>query len=286
MEVLRGVNNTIIWTDELKNYVIDSIINKKIPISHICKELKIGNPAIYLMFKNNGIEYSYDTSIIRKYTRDSNYFSQIDSQEKAYWLGFLFADGNVSKKSSEVRLQIHKNDISALEEFNKSICSNRPIRINKSDIATFAVADKKIKSDLINLGCTPEKSLTIKFPNIPQEFCKSFILGFFDGDGCIAKGKHRNGKDFSYSFSVIAPIDFIMEMVKHLYIHDNKYYITNAHRTDKIQELKVSGNYRVFKLLEDLYENHNYFCLERKKERYLELKNKAPKWRNPIRKSG
>lgn len=46
--------------------------------------------------------------------------------------------------------------------------------------------------DLCNLGCIPQKSLTLTFPTcLPENLMASFILGYFDGDGCVWNGKRK-----------------------------------------------------------------------------------------------
>lgn len=68
----------------------------------------------------------------RKHKLNKSYFASIDSEEKAYWLGFLMADGCVYKGSSKnsYRLQINLsfNDRDCLEKLNESIESDYDIK--------------------------------------------------------------------------------------------------------------------------------------------------------------
>lgn len=122
-----------------------------------------------------------------------NYFEIIDTEEKAYWLGFFFADGNVSKNSNNLEVSLKASDKEHLEKLAKSINYTNNIAID--DVrCRLCFANKKMKLDLINKGCIPNKSLILEPPkNIPDELIIHFIRGYFDGDGCIAfnEGKHH-----------------------------------------------------------------------------------------------
>lgn len=138
-----------------------------------------------------------------KYKFKENFFEIIDTEEKAYWLGFLYADGcvrnNKKNRIYAVRLRLAVKDLSHLKKFKKALCSNHPIKINTDrikyknkwnefDICSIYVYSIKMVEDLIALGCIPKKSLILKFPNakqVPEKFIHHFIRGYFDGDGHI-----------------------------------------------------------------------------------------------------
>lgn len=63
-----------------------------------------------------------------KYNYDRNYFETINSEEKAYWLGFIAADGNVAKKMNSMRINLNEIDRKHLEKFRESIKGNQPIK--------------------------------------------------------------------------------------------------------------------------------------------------------------
>lgn len=134
----------------------------------------------------------------KKYVSDTNFFEKIDSEEKAYWLGFLYADGyvRVRDNSYELKLKLSQRDVEHIEKFKKAIKStniiklvdekykySKKVKIIKS--AYICIYDKKIVTDLINWGCIPKKSLKIKFPELlDKSLTRHFIRGYFDGDGC------------------------------------------------------------------------------------------------------
>lgn len=155
-----------------------------------------------------------------KYNYNKDYFSIIDTEEKAYWLGFLYADGCITRyyKNEELRsmsleLTLCEKDKGHLEKFAKSLNSNVPIQEKITKIK-----DKQYKSyrlvinctklcyDLISLGCTPQKTHTIKLPThdiIPKNLMRDFLRGFFDGDGSISITKMNNKPHIVTTFSGI-----------------------------------------------------------------------------------
>lgn len=68
----------------------------------------------------------------RKYVHQYDYFNEIDSEEKAYWLGFMFADGYICNHENRYGedsfgITLHAKDVDTLEKFKRSISSTNPI---------------------------------------------------------------------------------------------------------------------------------------------------------------
>lgn len=127
----------------------------------------------------------------------------------AYILGFIFADGaieDVQESSRTCYIAMSSVDISILEQIRQSMDSNHKFYLRKSRLTTysggksytsresfiFRIGSKFMYNDLLNLGVTPRKSLSIPFPIIPSEYLHFFVRGYFDGDGCLhlVKGKY------------------------------------------------------------------------------------------------
>ena len=125
-----------------------------------------------------------------KYTYNRDYFETIDSEEKAYWLGFIAADGNVATKMNSMRINLNEIDRDHLKKFKKSIEGNQPIKDSireKNHSVYIDMNSNKVCRDLLKYGVTPRKSLTldINFDLIPDNLIHHFIRGYFDGDGSI-----------------------------------------------------------------------------------------------------
>jgi hypothetical protein len=129
------------------------------------------------------------------------------SPEMAYVLGFTFADGNITdaKSSRAQYFHVDSKDKNIIEKIKIILGANHPIYINAShfsehkngrykskDLFRLRIGSKKLFNDLLQLGLTPNKSKTVRFPaNIPEEFLGDFVRGYFDGDGCVYFQKGR-----------------------------------------------------------------------------------------------
>lgn len=138
----------------------------------------------------------YGFSIDRlKYHCNDNYFDVIDTKEKAYILGLLWADGCNDVKLGKIQLQLQECDVTTLENINKLICNDRPLYFtplhdknpNWHNTYTLVLKSHHMSEVLKNHGMVPRKSLVLEFPScLDRSLYKYFILGYFDGDGSIS----------------------------------------------------------------------------------------------------
>lgn len=132
-----------------------------------------------------------------KYQANYNVFEIINSPEKAYWLGFIAADGcNYQREhNASIIISIHQKDLNHLYKFQSFCNTNAPIKLfeqdwgysNKTPMCKITLNSLKMSNDLIDKGIVPNKSLILKPPKISEEYYLPFILGYFDGDGSIAQ---------------------------------------------------------------------------------------------------
>ena len=121
-----------------------------------------------------------------------NFFSIIDTEEKAYWLGFLAADGNVGSNNPVVSIHLSLTDVDHLSKIRQSLQSTHPIKIyNKS--CYFTIRSKILTDDLKQYGIVPRKDRIVRAPQIDTFFVRHFWRGVIDGDGCLYKRTHQKG---------------------------------------------------------------------------------------------
>ncbi len=157
-----------------------------------------------------GIPRRGNIKTIRRYTVDSDFFATIDDEEKAYWLGFVTADGHVDG-SGRVKLALNIRDKGHVLKFRAAIASNHPVyewtQQNRETTSTFiAVRINKIRfaETLQTLGVTPRKSLTVKpCQQVPASLLRHYWRGFFDGDGCISRSKGRNNSSYQWRIGIV-----------------------------------------------------------------------------------
>jgi DNA-binding transcriptional regulator WhiA len=133
---------------------------------------------------------------MKKKIYNENYFESIDSEDKAYFLGLILADGSVTNNEEKYRyqltLKLHNRDRDILENFIKCIDGEMDIwKNNKREMSEIFLSGKKLISDLEVLGVTPNKTFSVKYPIIDEKLEKHFLRGYFDGDGCIRVNKDK-----------------------------------------------------------------------------------------------
>lgn len=121
---------------------------------------------------------------------DEKFFSKIDTSAKAYWLGFLFADGCVAA-GRYVTIKLSSRDRNHIEKFMDAI-DYSGVGIKDVDNGTkfgasyLTLESKQMVSDLISRGCVPNKSQIISAPQgVPKKFYRDFVRGVCDGDGYL-----------------------------------------------------------------------------------------------------
>ena len=233
----------------------------------VSRELnKLGYSAKYSFATTGGVERKYD--VWRKYTFNENFFAEIDCEEKAYWLGFLYADGYVNANKTSVELSLQEKDKEHLEMFRESVGSNAPLSLHSKNldgkeykIYRITLNSLKFKTDLVNKGCVENKSHVLKFPSydiVPKDMMRHFIRGYIDGDGCWYK--NSGGR---LSLEVLGTEEFLVGMCNELDIHQNTIY--NLRHKDKETITKRVGYHGLYakKIFNKLYDNSKIF-LKRK----------------------
>lgn len=162
----------------------------------IAKQLKISPRTVKKILQEQSVEI-FDNNKYKSKTFNQTYFDTIDTSEKAYWLGFIYADGNITKRKISDRFQIKLNleDISHLYKLKDCLCSNHSIGKYKMNTkyglikyCMFAISNQHLVDSLLDKGVVYQKTKQLKFPStkvLPKEYVSHFIRGYFDGDGSI-----------------------------------------------------------------------------------------------------
>lgn len=160
----------------------------------IAELVECGQSSIHTLLKKEGIQIRNNTI----YSVDESYFSNLDTQEKAYILGWMYADGNVTPEG-KFRIQIQSGDDYILHWIKEQVKYTGPLYNilppkkfpHRKNQTCLSINRKVMTTDLIKLGCVLNKSLVLTFPTndmVPHGLMPHFIRGFFDGDGCISNG--------------------------------------------------------------------------------------------------
>lgn len=149
----------------------------------IAEQANVSARYINSLLQSNNVTRRPRGSWLRQYTINEHYFKTW-SNNMAYLLGFFVADGNMPHDHQLISFSQKKPQI--LETIKSELRSNHPIVLNNTGVYILKINSKIIKDDLINIhGLTPNKSLDVKFPNVPKDYLSHFIRGYFDGDGNV-----------------------------------------------------------------------------------------------------
>ena len=167
-------------------------------------------------------------------------FETIDTEEKAYWLGFLYADGSVSSTDNRIELGLAEKDLRHIEKFRDFIGIQNKISYRASTKSyRYAFRSISCKADLIKQGCVPKKSLILNFPTeyqVPKNFVKDFIRGYFDGDGWFTNTEN------CFQAGIIGTEDFIKGFLNTVELENkNNKKIFTVHREDGVNRDMCGG---------------------------------------------
>lgn len=234
--------------------------------------------SIHFILKKFNIKTPKKGEAFKIYSHTENFFETIDCEEKAYWLGFLMADGYVSKNKNDITLALGIKDKSHLLKYKNSINSTSPVKdcvISKGpfkgkEFSRINITSNKTKSDLESLGCVNAKSLILQFPNIDKSLHNHFIRGYFDGDGSVFLSNdkhHRSGKISSIIYvSIVGTLEFLNSMFSIINI-GTKECIKRNHKLvlNNTFQYRVKRHERCKQFYEYLYKDATLY-LERKKQ--------------------
>lgn len=195
-----------------------------------------------------------------------NYFETIDTQNKAYFLGYIAADGNVS--GTQLRLELNKKDKIILDKLNKELHNNTKLQ-EHCDCLVLSCKSQKIVSDLSKYHIIPKKTFTVEFPQLSDEMMRHYIRGLIDGDGWTTKYKRKNKNFFSYSIGFCGNEQMVTSLrdflVKKLNIYNVKIsYIGN------ICQVLWSSKSDIVKIRDYLYKDAEVY-LKRKYDKIKDL---------------
>lgn len=262
-----------------KKWLENKYITERYGSSYIARYCNVDDGTIiyYLKKYNIPIRSRSESCKITKakiYSVNENYFETIDNERKAYWLGFLMADGTMREHKVgclQLSFELCEDDKYIIELFNNDINSTYKVTINSSknsskNRARLVITNYNFCKHLIKHGIVPNKTGKEKIPEtIPNKYIKDFIRGFFDGDGCImfnninrARGKfHIVSCSYKilYDISQIIPVNF-----------SNKSLHLKS-KTTHIYELETSNLVNLAKIYDYLYYD-NCLCLKRKEDKF------------------
>lgn len=223
-----------------------------------------------------------------QYTCDETYFDNIDNEHKAYWLGFLYADGYVSSKrnrpghgneSQTFGFAISVQDSELFEKFKQDLKSNHPVNIYKtgeggfkpgSSYGRILITSQHMVDSLKKYGMVENKSTIIKMPNLDLKLIPHFIRGFSDGDGSIIISHLKSG-GVSHSWQITSTKEMCQSILDFVGKPNLQLYQRFPERGVNNWTMCISGKKQVVEILSGIYNNATIY-LERKYKKYAEMR--------------
>lgn len=271
-------------TIEEKLKVLEVYKKGNLSYKEIADKLGIWNTTVKYILKNNGVKLKSSSEAKRKYEVNENFFDIIDTEEKAYFLGFLYADGYNNTSRYCVRLILQEDDRIIIEKLNNLLQPSKPLYFEKgrfdkrtSNISKnkygLIIANKHISETLSNFGCIRAKTFHIVFPQwLNSKLQRHFIRGYFDGDGCIYYNK--NNKNFRVEMMGTDNLLYSIQNIlsEELGFNKTKLYKKPLMINKNISSLIYGTNSQVMKIKDWLYKDATIY-LDRKYNKFLQNGN-------------
>ena len=224
---------------------------------------------------------------MKKYNFNQYYFDNIDSPDKAYWIGFLWGDGSIYPERGDFKIELSIKDKSHLEKFKECLESTHPIKdypnyghgfckeLKGNTSSRFYISNKYIVKILSEkYGIVKNRTDFQKIiENVSQEYYRDLIRGLIDSDGGICFNSNKTPCEYSiYLIASESVLNFVNKWLYEQGMTKTYYDQFKRHpeRDGDMKNLRITGNLRTLEIGLSLYNNSNIY-LDRKKEIIDEL---------------
>jgi hypothetical protein len=224
----------------------------------------IDGGTVYDRLQQMGVTTRSPSEGRRIYHVNNNAFTSVADEPTAYWLGFLFADGCIYRRTDggnpRLSIALAEADVHHLERFKTFMASDYPIRYDahRKCVRTEFVS-AMLFDDLRRWGCRPNKSLYLHLPRLPFTLMQHFIRGYFDGDGSA----YTSGPYKTPNLSFCSNVEFLEGIANCIFAKTNADGNLYKHTTSDVYYLVYRGEHKVQAVARYLYADAKIW-LERK----------------------
>jgi len=270
----EGYRNYSELTKEEKDIIVADYFSSKLTVKELGKKYMLTNRTMPLILKERGIKSNRKN----RYTLNESYFKHCDTERKAYWLGYLYADGFVGDEHyNNIVFSQKQTDGYVIEQFAKDIEFTGQLRVSQPSAGTFEnglpqvvinFSSPTMARDLKKLNMFPRKSMTMELlPPIAPQLMRHFVRGYFDGDGSIhesIRNYYKGREYYSYHWNIIGTLPFNLKVASLLPV---KSSMRDSH-TPEMKYLNIDSNKKIKELYHFLYDDATFF-LKRKHDIFL-----------------
>lgn len=235
--------------------------------------------------KRHNVKMRHMSDIKSIYKCNDHYFDEIDCEEKAYWLGFIAADGTVCTDFGKYMfaLELSTKDIEHVRKLKRALHSSHPLLAREQTLdatgktygsVRLAIGRKHLVESLISHGIVPRKTYLLEFPDLPRALLRHYCRGFIDGDGSFYRQR-----DGAIIFSVSGKREFLLRLQRLLMcecqLSKTKFYTPSD---SKAVSFSYGGRDQARRILQYLYDDATVY-LERKARFFLKPEPSAKRCR-------
>ncbi len=234
----------------------------------------ISQVAINALLRRNGYDAKSASELKRKYPIVEDFFDEINTEEKAYILGLLYADGWNQTERNVIGIGLKESDKEILDKITNLMQPTKPLGYykknklkkgfeNSQNEYRLVIANKHISERLVELGCGKAKTHNLVFPTeeqVPKHLQRHFVRGYFDGDGSVSGDKQKQ-------FNLVGTINFLLPLqqilIEELGFSKTKLDQRHKERDNEIRSLRYCGINQCITFRDWLYKDATIY-LERK----------------------
>jgi hypothetical protein len=158
-------------TKELKQEIINYYLSKPMTLKQVEDKYKLSHPTISKILKEIP---KYTKAKIYNPNMKEHFFQEINSEENAYFLGLLIADGNIFKdntgRQASISITLNLEDEYMLQKFKEVLRADTSIGYDNRGCGQIAVRSDIMAEDLAKYGVVPRKSYHTYLPEIPNQY--------------------------------------------------------------------------------------------------------------------
>lgn len=210
----------------------------------------------------------------KKYVLNEHIFDYIDSEEKAYWLGWYMTDGYNHQNRNCVAIRLQESDRELLEKLKTFLQTNTPIYTLIRGSRTYIelnICSSYFSESLAKWGVVQNKVHHKSIPPIENAYIKAYLRGYFDGDGCISITDRKDRKEGSKNYQLTftgndEPLLYIEATLRRELGLSERH----LHKCRSSNILHYSGQQVCLKILKWLYKDATVY-LQRKFDKYQSI---------------
>ena len=241
-----------------------ALYQQGLPASQIAGQYGVNDQTVYNILEAHGLNRRSRSEARILYPRNEHAFDEITTEHAAYWLGFIAADGNVTRTT--LRIGLSAKDADHLRKLAEWLAPTIPIYagINNHDrpVATLAIGSKYLVEALAKYSIVPRKTYIMKhLPPVPEHLMRHMLRGYIDADGYFSRIE-----DYGARFGVAAFNREMVEEIQDWFIQELGVSRTSPVHTGTAWHYRKTGTLQVGKIAAYLYSDAQVY-LDRKYER-------------------